>query len=412
MKSWKLIAFCAFLVSLTLVAVGLQRTVDAQRGGAVESDPYEVVPNWPQPLHKNLTWGRIGAVYAESANRIYLFTTGELPTAWLNEKDPDQPNYPRRGSQSAGSCAAAEYSVPAGGPVPACYKGKPIPGSRWEHLLVIVDAKGKLIESWEQHNHLFTHPHGILIDPNDPERHVWVIDDGSEQIFKFTRDGKKLVMTIGEFRVKGNDQTHLGGPNGMAFLPNGDFYVSDGYKNSRVVKFSKDGKYLMEFGKPPTGAAGGSSSNRYGPGVFRTPHSVEVDAEGRIYVGDRGNYRIQIFDKNANYLREITAVYPNGLAISKDQRYLYVAQGGADGPSEIRKYTVDGRLLLSWGRPRGAQPGQLWGVHDFSTDSDGNLYLSQSFGGGAWKYRHKKGADPTFLVGRFNKNSFTTSTSQ
>src|SRR5262249_50083326 len=142
---------------------------------------------------------------------------------------------------------------------------QPIEGARWEHTLMVFDGEGKMVESWNQHDKLFTHPHTVTMNPYDPDHHVWVVDDGSEQIFKFTRDGK-LMMTVGEFRVKGADQTHLGGPSGIAFLPNGDFYVSDGYKNTRVVKFSKDGKYLLEWG-----------TKGEGPGQFGSPHGVAVD---------------------------------------------------------------------------------------------------------------------------------------
>src|SRR5258706_11778656 len=99
---------------------------------------------------------------------------------------------------------------------------------------MIFDRAGKLVESWEQYNHLFGHPHTITINPYDPERHVWVVDAGSDQIFKFTNDGKKIAMTLGESRVPGNDKTHFRSPTGLAFLPNGDFFVSDGYKNTRV----------------------------------------------------------------------------------------------------------------------------------------------------------------------------------
>ena len=415
MKSWKwkLIVSGPLLVSLLVLIVAHPGAVPQRNSGENKTprygdtvDPYEVVPNWPQPLYPDgsLTWGRVGAVYAESPNRVYLFQTGMLPPAWLNEKDPDAPNFPRRGSQSAGNCAASGNSVP-GNDTAMCYKGKPIPGARWEHVVMVVDANGKLVESWEQHNKLFWHPHGINMDPNDPEHHVWVTDDNKEQIYKFTHDGKKLVMTVGDFREGGSgahgkglhksaDQSHLGGPNGIAFLPNGDFLVSDGYQNSRVVKFSKDGKFLMDFGK---------KGNK--PGEFNTTHSVEVDANGKIYVGDRGNFRIQIFDKDGKYLSEINGVYPNALAVSKDQRYLYVSQGGANAAPEIRTYDLPGiKLLRSWGRPYGAHLDQLWSTHDFSLDSEGNLYFAQAYGGGAWKYRLKKGADPIFSP--FQKNSF------
>ena len=284
--------------------------------------------------------------------------------------------------------------APGAGPLVERTSGTPIPGARWEHILIIFDNDGKLVESWDQHNTLFTHPHGILVDPNDPDRHVWAVDDGSEQIFKFTRDGK-LVLTIGEFRVKGNDKTHLGGPAGMTFLPSGDFFVADGYKNSRVVKFSRDGTYLMEFGKPGTG-----------PGEFNTPHAVAVAADGRIFVSDRGNLRIQVFDKDGKYLSEIRDIYANALAISKDHRYLWVASGGANPRTRVLKYDLNGKLLYLWERPYGVAPDELWGVHDFSADSDGNLYFAESMGGRPLKYRPKPGADRAFVVGPLTRTSF------
>lgn len=357
---------------------------------------YEAVPGWPRPLHPDLDWSRTGAVFAESPNRVFVFQTGELPLGYRTSpaNDPRHPNWPGRQFPSATYCGTVGFTcAPGQAPLLDAPTRQPITGSRWEHLLLVIDGDGRLVESWDQWNHLFTHPHGVLINPYDPEKHVWVVDDGSEQIFKFTHDGQRLVLSLGQFRVRGDDATHLGGPNGMAFLPNGDFFVTDGYKNARVVKYSKDGTYLMHWG-----------TRGNGPGQFNVPHSVEIGPDGRVYVGDRGNQRIQVFDQQGRYLSEIMAVYPNALAISHDQRYLYVAQGGPDAASEIRTYTLDGRLLASWGRPFGNQPGQLWGVHDFSRDSDGNLYFAQSWGGRAWKYRVRPGATPLF--GAFKKNTF------
>ena len=396
MKCLKWAAFCTVAVGTTSILLAQTRTIAASEARDKGDAYYEVDPNWPQPLHPDLDWTRTGAIYAESPNRIYIFQTGELPKSFraTPADDPVHPNWPSRGFPEALYCGQVGFTcTPGAAPLIDTKTKQPIPGSRWEHLLLVVDGNGKLIESWEQYNHLFTHPHGIQIDPNDPERHVWVVDDGSEQVFKFTHDGKKLVMTLGEFRVKGTDKTHFGGPNGLAFFPNGDFLVSDGYKNSRVVKFSKDGQYLMEWGKKGEG-----------PGEFNTPHSVEIGPDGRIYVGDRGNKRIQIFDQNGKYLSEIMAVYPNALAISKDQKFLYVAQGGSDAASEIRTYDLNGKLLSSWGRPLGGVPGTIWGIHDFSVDSDGNLYLAEAWGGRAWKYRAKKGV--ALPIGAFKKNSF------
>jgi peptidylamidoglycolate lyase len=375
------------------------RAADAQNN---PPDPhYDVVPNWPQPLHPgtDLDWSRTGAIFAESPNKIFILQTGELPKSFraspatAPNRNADWPNRPFREALRCGTVEKGNpnmmpiagqmrepYTCPPGAAIYDAVATKPIEGARWEHVLFIVDGQGKLIESWEQWNHLFTHPHGITIDPNDPEKHVWVVDDESEQVFKFTHDGKKLVMTLGEFRVRGDDNAHFGGPTGLAFGANGDIYVSDGYKNFRVVKFDKTGKFLTAWGKKGTG-----------PGEFVTPHTVEVGPDGRVYVGDRGNGRIQIFDANGKYLSEVKDVRVQAMAVSKDKKFLYVVHGPNAGNSQVRKYDLDGKLILAWGRPFGREPGQVWGIHDFSVDSDGNLYLALAMGGRAWKYQAKKG---------------------
>jgi peptidylamidoglycolate lyase len=260
--------------------------------------------------------------------------------------------------------------------------GKIIEGARWEHILNVFDGKGRLLESWDQYKHLFAHPHLLMVNPYDPDRHVWVVDAGSDQIFKFTNDGKKLVMTLGENRVPGNDRTHFNGPTSIAFLPSGEFYVTDGYKNTRVLKFSKDGQYIMEWGKPGKG-----------PGEFNLVHGIAIDAKGRIYIVDRGNSRIQIFDLDGKYIDEWRDLrFPVFHAITKDQ-YLWLSD-----MHKILKYDLNGQLLYSWGR-FGESPGDMWVVHHFSVDSDGNLYTADPFSGRAQKYRPRKGADPNTLIG-------------
>ena len=119
---------------------------------------------------------------------------------------------------------------------------------RWDHIVNVVDRNGRLIESWEQHNKLFIRPHRVKINPYDPERHVWLADDGAHSIYKITNDGKKLVMTLGEFKVPGDDSRPFGRPTEIAWLPDGTFVVSDGYTNTRVVKFDPNGRFLMAWG--------------------------------------------------------------------------------------------------------------------------------------------------------------------
>ena len=111
-------------------------------------------------------------------------------------------------------------------------------------------------------------PHRVLINPYDPEKHVWLVDDGAHSIYKFTNDGKKLVMTLGEFKVPGNDEKHFDRPTEIAWLPDGTFFVSDGYVNTRVVKFDKDGKFLMTWGQK------GNEPNETRPGYMNTVHAI------------------------------------------------------------------------------------------------------------------------------------------
>ena len=151
---------------------------------------------------------------------------------------------------------------------------------RWDHIVNFVDRNGRLIESWEQHNKLFVRPHRVLVSPYDPERHIWLVDDGAQMIYKFTRDGKKLVMQLGEFRVAGNDEKHFGVHTDIAWLPDGTFFVSDGYTNSRVVKFDPNGKFLLTWGQK------GNEPNETRPGFMNTVHAIAVDKNRRVYISD------------------------------------------------------------------------------------------------------------------------------
>lgn len=334
-----------------------------QKGGEEETGPYQVVENWPQPLgHPGWIWGSQGGVFAETPNRIFLLQRGELP---IPEKAP------------------AGYTGGYGAFGQPATSGKP----RLEHCILVVDANGKLLEDWTQHDQLFAGgrgPHKVKISPYDPDKHVWVVDDMRHQIFKFTHDGSKLVMTLGEAGVQGVDDRHFGRPTDIAWLPDGTFFISDGYTNTRVVKFDKDGKFLMTWGTKGTG-----------PGQFDLPHSIDIDQQRRVYVADRSNSRIQIFDENGKYLDQwnnIRSAYH--IMITQDQ-HLWVADGVTN---KFLKYDLNGKLLYSWGT-YGSFPGAFWGVHQFSVDSDGNLYAAETFGGRTQKYRPKPGAAPAMLIG-------------
>jgi DNA-binding beta-propeller fold protein YncE len=155
--------------------------------------------------------------------------------------------------------------------------------------LIVFDKNGKYLRSWGKG--MFVNPHNVRFDP---EENLWITDNQGHQVFKCTKDGK-VLMTLGVKGQRGADETHFGGPSDVAFAKNGDFYISDGYQNSRIVRFSMEGKYLASWGRRGTG-----------PGEFNVVHALAIDSTGKIYASDMLNDRIQIFDSDGKFLQQWT----------------------------------------------------------------------------------------------------------
>ena len=174
------------------------------------------------------------------------------------------------------------------------------------------DPSGRLLDSWGEG--MFNWPHGFFIDADG---YIWTSDargvgDKGHQVMKFTQDGT-LLMTLGTAGVAGDGEDTFDGPADVAVAPNGDIFVVDGHGNNRVVKFNKDGEFVMSWGEAGTG-----------PGQFNEPHSVAFDSQGRLFVGDRVNERIQVFDQNGQYLAEWPGIMASGMDITEDD-VIYVA---------------------------------------------------------------------------------------
>jgi peptidylamidoglycolate lyase len=178
----------------------------------------------------------------------------------------------------------------------------------------------------------------------------------------------------------------------MAWLPDGTFFVADGYANTRVVKFDKDGKYLLAWGKK------GDNGKETRPGYFNNVHGVAVDPQTRrVFVNDRGNRRIQVFDENGKHLDEWSVgPAPSDIHLlhMDGSRNLWAFDRGT---SKMVKWDLSGTYQYSWGT-WGQFPGGFWGVHGISVDSDGNVYVAEVDNGGAQKFRPRPGANPAFLL--------------
>src|SRR5215475_11092377 len=200
-----------------------------------------------------------------------------------------------------------------GGPSPS--QGLACPESKLDPVLKF-DASGRLVKSFG--SGMFVSPHGIHVDR---QGNIWLADGGvkngrGDQIFKFSPDGK-LLMTLGKAGVAGDGPDAFNPPSDILVAPNGDIFVADGHDastNARIVKFSRDGKFIKSWGKLGTG-----------PGEFNCPHSLAMDSMGRLFVADRLNNRIQIFDQDGKLLAEWRQFgRPSGVFIDRND-ILYVA---------------------------------------------------------------------------------------
>jgi peptidylamidoglycolate lyase len=232
-------------------------------------------------------------------------------------------------------------------------------------IAVIDPLSGRTVASWGKG--LFIMPHGLSLDRGG---NVWVTDVGAHQVRKFSPSGR-LLMTLGEFATPGNDDRHFNRPTDVAFGPDGTVYVSDGYNNTRVVRFAADGRYLGEWGRPGARAS-----------EFNLPHGIAVDGAGRVYVADRDNYRIQIFDAAGHYLTEWGTDRlgdPYGVSVAKDGS-IYVVDGGfqaSETRARVVRLTPAGDVLGAFTAAT-SRTGTVLG-HDVAVASDGTVYVADAW---------------------------------
>jgi streptogramin lyase len=243
-----------------------------------------------------------------------------------------------------------------------------------EHPVVVFHRDGNFLSSWGAG--MFRFPHAIRFDPDG---FLWLTDEHHQQFLKFTPDGR-LLQTIGirgersDTGVPPSDFSstawkhvrHGGGPfnlpTDIAFAPDGAMFMSDGYGNARVHKFSPEALHLFSWGEP---------GNR--PGQFNLPHGVWVDSRGRLLVADRENDRVQIFDQTGRLLEiwPTELIGPAFFYVDADD-IVYIAEHNSGMVSVL---TLDGERLARWGDPIHRSCHGIWG------DSHGDLYVVQP---GAW----------------------------
>ena len=334
------------------------------KGGDDRTGEYEPVENWwkPAPDHEGpWTWGQVSGVAVENPDRIIVGVWGDIN---------------------------AEGEEREGG----------------TNYLVVADRNGNIVERWTQWDSILNKPHQIYISPYDPDRHVWVVERGggrgvNMQILKFTNDGSELVMrlvdpdhptTRAEARANPTPGPFTyGDPAVLAFLPDGSFYLGDGYWNSRIIKYNAEGEYLMEWGELGSG-----------PGQFDQVHGVAVDRDRRVYVGDRTNNRIQVFTEDGDFIEEWPDISdPVGVFVDEND-WVWVISARLN---RILKYSQQGELqyyLGAYGGTRGGFAGGLSRPHQLDVDQEGNLYIASWDGGWMDKFVPKSNADPSKLIGK------------
>jgi len=303
-------------VTMGLTALLTVATMHPSKVRAADGD-YQLVENWAQ-LPQGMQWGVMSAVDIDSHGTIYAFKRSE----------PGQ--------------KADEMSS----------------------MVMVIDPQGKFLRSWGEHT--FSSAHGLRVLRDG---FIWITDKTGDQVFKFSPDGE-LLMTLGKKGVAGdnNSTDALNGPSDVVIGPNGDIFVSDGEStNTRIVKYSKDGKLIKFWGTKGSG-----------PGQLDVPHSIVMDSRARLYVADRSNKRIEIFDQDGTYLDQMTnAGTPYGLFMTKDD-VLYVVDGSQGKDDLTIVNTKDQKVL--------GHIGGLAGPHMLSVDSSGAIYVAEVRGASIKKF--------------------------
>ena len=359
------------LALASLVSPGYALAAQEVDLSTVGPSPYDVVRGWHVPFAEpGYAFGGNSGVFAESPDRIFVLQRGE--TRLPSPVPPEFAGY--AGSIGINVLSDTERRV-------------------WQNCIYTLNGDGEVQERWTQWDHLCEGsdgpgPHRIRINPYDPERRVWVVHETFHQIYVFSNDGSEHLMTLGEKGVAGDDESHFGRPQDVAFLPDGRVLVADGLDNHRIIILDEHGEYISEFG--------GFGD---GPGQFNGIHALGIGPDGLIFALDLSGGRVNVFRTTDDPAEvEFVDVW-GGLTLTLDiivgEDHIWLTDLR---PLRFVKFDFEGNILYTWLVPRDLPDGYLE-VHTFSVDSDGNLYGGDNQYGRTQKFVPKPDADPALLIG-------------
>jgi streptogramin lyase len=338
MRSFRITGFLAFCFLLSALVSQAQEKDKSKAKPKERKYPhvnvatvYEVDLKWPQ-RPADMQWGAVPGIAVDAKDNVYVFT-------------------------------------------------------RAKHPVQVYDKTGKFLRDWGKDIGSGS-AHHLKIDRDG---NVWISDIVHHVVEKYTPEGK-LLMTLGTKGVAGRDQTHFYMPTDMAIASNGDIFVSDGYGNARVVHFTKDGKYVNEWGDLGSG-----------PGQFSIPHAIAINSKDQVFVADRNNARIQVFDTKGKYIEEWrNLIVPWGFHVTKNDDLWVCGSSVAQWRKEdsnlgvppkdqiFMRFNPTGKLVQLFAIPKGIdgleRRGEVNWVHALAFDSEGNLYVGDIIGRNAQKF--------------------------
>jgi hypothetical protein len=359
--------------AVSLVAASAATAQQAPEGnarGPIGPSPYDIQSLWHKPFAEpGFAFGGNSGVWAESPDRIIIAQRGETVLPYPIKDD----FLGFAGDMGINVLFETERRT-------------------WKNCLYELNADGEVIQLWDQWDFLCADsdgpgPHRVRISPYDPEKRVWVINETFHQIYVFSNDGSELLMTLGEKLVPGNDATHFGRPQDVAFLPDGRVLIADGLDNHRVMIMDEDLNYLGEFG--------GFGEE---PGQFNGIHALGVGPNGLVFALDRSGGRINVFRTTDDPARmDFVDVWdgftlPLDIIVNEDSIWITDL-----GPLRFVNLDFEGNYRYTWLVPSALPDGYIE-VHTFSVDEALNLYGGDNQYGRSQKFVPKPGIDPNLII--------------